>query len=180
MAPSMKIPNGRAACALQAREAWDFCIRAASGGGRRSLWLHGGHNQEACLRAHESGLEGVSIHGEVTGRHIPYALNYLAFAHFIHHPQDSLRDFGRHTLGQVFGSEKAGEDYVEILAAMEAGDASEQMQKTAASAARGFGSTAAAGQCENLRQYQRCRFWEWLHAALTRPAAKALETGMAV
>ena len=136
--------------------------------------------KEACLRAHESGLEGVSIHGEVTSRHIPYALNYLAFSHFIHHPEDSLRDFGRHTLGQVFDSEKTGEDYVEILAAWDAGTVNEQMKKAVASAARGFGSTVNNGQCENLQQYQRCRFWEWLHTVVTSPASCRLETGFAV
>ena len=37
--------------------------------------------KEGCLRAYRAGLEGVSIHGEVSSMHVPWALNYLAFSH---------------------------------------------------------------------------------------------------
>ena len=77
--------------------------------------------KESCLRAYRSGLEGVSIHGEVSCRHIPNALNYLAFSHFTHWPEDTMRDFGRKTLGQVLGSAEHGEAYVEVLAHWDAG-----------------------------------------------------------
>jgi len=42
---------------------------------------------------------------------IPWVLNYLAFSHFIHWPEDSLLDWGRKTLGQVLGSPDEGEAF---------------------------------------------------------------------
>jgi hypothetical protein len=77
--------------------------------------------KEACVRSARANCQGVSIHGEVTPRSVSYALNYLAYSHFIHWPFDSLRDFGRKTMGTVLGSPGEGEEYVEILARHESG-----------------------------------------------------------
>jgi hypothetical protein len=118
--------------------------------------------KEACLRAHESGLEGVSIHGEVSDRHIPYALNYLAFSHFIRRPQDTLRDFGRQTLGQALGSERDGEDFAVVLAHWDAGTLTEDLRKLALPASHGFSLSPCSSNCTTIDSYKRFRFWEWL------------------
>jgi len=114
--------------------------------------------KEGCLRAWRSGLEGVSMHGEVSSRHVPYALNYLAFSHFIHWPEDSLRAFGRKTLGQVLGGEDAGEAFAEILAHWDAGTLT-QAQKDDAGKRAGDLRGKVASQGKDL---VRWRFWNWL------------------
>jgi hypothetical protein len=118
--------------------------------------------KEACLRAYRSGLEGVSIHGEMTARNIPNALNYLAFSHFTHWPEDTLRDFGRKTLGQVFGSEEHGEAYAEILSHWDAGTLTKDHKSQVAPNRRGFRVRVAGSACDTVDEYQRFRFWEWL------------------
>jgi hypothetical protein len=133
--------------------------------------------KEACLRASESGLEGVSIHGEVTGRHIPYALNYLAFSHFTKRPQDTLRDFGRQALGKVLGSEQAGEDFAVVLAHWDAGTLTDDLRKLALPASHGFSQAAWASTCDTLEDYQRFRYWEWLGNAV---AGKATDHSLPV
>jgi hypothetical protein len=119
--------------------------------------------KEACLRGWRSGLEGVAIHGEVNSRHIPAALNYLAFSHFTHWPEDNLREFGRKTLGQVLGSEKDGEDYAVILAHWDAGTLTDNLKKLANPARHGFTDRICASNCEDTDDFQRWRFWDWLH-----------------
>lgn len=128
--------------------------------------------KEACLRAWRSGLEGVSIHGEVTSRHIPAALNYLAFSHFTHWPEDTLREFGRKTLGQVLGSEKDGEDYAVILAHWDAGTLTDELKKLADPARHGFTNRICASNCEDVDAFQRWWFWEWLHRAAKSGAGR--------
>ena len=119
--------------------------------------------KEACLRGYRAGLEGIGIHGEVSGVHVPYALNYLAFSHFIHWPEDSLRDFGRKTLGQVLGSEDEGEAFAELLARWDAGSLSEAQKKDVLGRAQDLRKTvASAGQ-----GLQRWRFWHWLQQMST-------------
>ena len=114
--------------------------------------------KEGCLRAHRSGLEGVSIHGEATSRHTPCALNYLAFSHFIHWPEDTLRDFGRKTLGQVLADEDEGEAFAEILAHWDAGTlTSAHKQDAGKRMAELRGKVAAQGT-----DLVRWRFWSWL------------------
>ena len=114
--------------------------------------------KEGCLRAARSGLEGVSIHGEVSARHIPWALNYLAFSHFIHWPEATLRDFGRRTLGPVLGSEVEGELYALILAHWHAGTLTDALKQEAGGRANALrGQLARPG--EGL---ERWRFWHWL------------------
>jgi hypothetical protein len=114
--------------------------------------------KEACLRAYRSGLEGVSIHGEVSSRHIPWALNYLAFSHFIHWPEDTLLEFGRKTLAQVLGGADEGEAFVELLAHWDAGSLTDQQKKDAADRAADLRRKVASG--EGL---ERFRFWDWLN-----------------
>ncbi len=116
--------------------------------------------KEACLRAARAGFEGVSIHGEVATRCIPYALNYLAFAYFSYHPEASLREFGRAMLGPVFGNDADGERFVEWLAKAETGCCStddrkeiEQRLSDATRHAMIGGSTDPA------------RYWRWLRIA---------------
>jgi len=46
---------------------------------------------------------------------IPWVLNYLAFSHFIHWPEDSLRAWGRKMLGQVFSPADKGEASAELF-----------------------------------------------------------------
>lgn len=114
--------------------------------------------KEGCLRAYRTGLEGVSVHGEVSARHIPWALNYLAFSHFIHWPEDSLREFGRKTLGQVLGSEDEGEAFAELLANYTGGALSEDQKKDLAQR-RWSLKAAVASEGADL---DRWRFWDWL------------------
>jgi hypothetical protein len=128
--------------------------------------------KEACLRAVESGLEGISIHGEVTSRHIPWALNYLAFSHFTHWPQDTLRAFGRKTLGQVLGSDQAGEDFAVVLAHWDAGTLTDDLRKLASPSSHGFSATSCSCACPDAESYQRMRFWEWLESAVHHPESR--------
>ena len=118
--------------------------------------------KEACLRAYRSGLEGVAIHGEVTGRWIPAALNYLAFSHFIHWPEDTIRDFGRKTLSQVLGTEEEGETFAEILSHRDAGTLTADHRKQADPACHGFTGPSHASICTTVEQLQRYHFWAWL------------------
>ena len=48
---------------------------------------------EGCLRSYESGLEGISTHGEVSSRTLAWKLNYLAMRHWTYHPVSTLREF---------------------------------------------------------------------------------------
>ena len=114
--------------------------------------------KEGCLRAHRAGLEGVSIHGEVSATHVPWALNYLAFSHFIHWPEDSLRDWGRKTLGQVLGSEDEGEAFAELFAHCDAGSLTDVQRKDLRTRVDHLQRDVYQGR--NLRSY---RFWRWLN-----------------
>ena len=113
--------------------------------------------KEACLRAYRSGLEGVSIHGEVSSMHIPAALNYLAFSHFIHWPEDSLRQFGRITLAQVLGMEE-GEAYAEHLAYLDGDALTDTMKQDIQRRCKEYSDAVYQGQA--LTKY---RFWNWLN-----------------
>lgn len=114
--------------------------------------------KEACLRAYRTGLEGVVIHGEVTSRHIPSALNYLAFSHFIHWPEDNLRDFGRKTLGQVLGNEDEGEAFVVAMCGWESGTLTDEQKKDLSQRTNSLWTEVCRG-----KQVERWRFWNWLN-----------------
>lgn len=113
--------------------------------------------KEACLRAWQCGLEGVSIHGEVSPIHIPWALNYLAFSHFIHWPDDSLRAFGRKTLGPVLGSDDEGEAFAEVFAHFDAGTVTDAPRQDVQARVRDLRGNVARGT-----DLDRWRFWDWL------------------
>ncbi len=149
-APNVKPPCTRSVGFLHQGSQWHG----------RSRYQHiVGTIKEGCLRAHRAGLEGVSIHGEVSTMHLPWALNYLAFSHFIHWPEDSLRQFGRKTLGQVFNSQDEGEAFAELLAAWDGHSLSEDHKKDLARREKSLVSQVAAG-----KDLGRWRFWHWLHA----------------
>lgn len=114
--------------------------------------------KEACLRAYRSGLEGVVIHGEVTSENIPNALNYLAFSHYIHWPEDNLRDFGRKTLGQVFGDEDEGEAFVVAMSGWESGTLTDEDKKDLRQRTDGLWSAVCKGD-----DLEKWRFWNWLN-----------------
>jgi hypothetical protein len=134
-----------------------------------SQWSGGRYQQfvstikEACLRAHRSKLVGVSIHGEVSARSVPNALNYLSYSHFTHWPEDTLREFGRKTLGQVLGAAEKGEAYVELLAQWDAGKVTKEQAKAADPARHGFKPRIAGSAYDTFEEYQRYRYWAWLH-----------------
>lgn len=116
-----------------------------------------------CLMAYVAGLEGVSIHGEVSSMHVPWALNYLAFSHFIHWPEDSLRQFGKKTLGQVLGSEQEGEAFAELFAHWEAGSLTNAQKKDIQGRSQNLQSQVSGGSDPLIRW----RFWNWLmHMAM--------------
>jgi len=115
--------------------------------------------KEGCLRAYRAGLDGLSIHGEVSSTHLPWALNYLAFSHFVHWPEDSLREWGRKTLAQVLGSEKEGEAFAELFAHWDAGDLTGAQKKDLQQRADALRTQVAHG-----RSLFRYRFWNWLAA----------------
>ena len=117
--------------------------------------------KESCLRAVRARLEGVSIHGEVSTRCIPYALNYLAFAHFSYHPEASLQEFGRATLGPILGSEADGERFGEWLAKAEAGVCSpEELKKIDQRLADATNIPRIHGG-----SVTPSRYWRWLRIA---------------
>lgn len=120
--------------------------------------------KEGCLRAYRAGLEGVSIHGEVTPRHTPWALNYLAFSHFIHWPEDSLREFGRKTLGRVMDSEEEGEAYIELLAHLESGPLTEAQRKDMINRTRLATDKVYRPDGQAVEHVMsRWRLWDWLY-----------------
>ena len=115
--------------------------------------------KEACLRASREGLEGISIHGEVSSMHVPWALNYVAFSHFIHWPEDSLREFGKKTLGAVLGSPDDGEAFAVLLAAWESHSLMPTQKTDIATRTDSLARNVSHGK--DLHRY---RFWRWLHA----------------
>ena len=116
-----------------------------------------GSIKEGCLRAYRAGLEGVSIHGEVSSMHVPWALNYLAFSHFIHWPQDSLRQFGKKTLGPVLGSAQEGEAFAELFAHWDAKTLSEKQKVDLRQRNASLKGAVLSGA-----HLERWRFWNWL------------------
>ncbi len=76
---------------------------------------------EACLRGFEAGLEGISVHGEVNARALPWHLNYLAMRHWTYHPESSLEEFALAELAPRLGGEQAARDYVETMCLIDEG-----------------------------------------------------------
>jgi hypothetical protein len=117
--------------------------------------------KEACLRGHRSGLEGIAFSsGEVTARHIPAALNYLAFSHFTHWPNDSLRAFGQKTVGPILGGENEGERFVEWMCDWEAGTLTvDQKRELKAKATEHRNAVGSRG---DRSCFWPSQFWHWL------------------
>ena len=109
--------------------------------------------KEACLRSAESGLEGLSIYGEMTPRYVPWWLHYQAFAHFTRHPDDDLRGFARARLAPVLGEEPA-QVFVECLAKWDAGTHTEGDLKRLCAACDGLSITREA--------WPVVMIWQWL------------------
>jgi hypothetical protein len=76
---------------------------------------------EGCLRGHEAGLEGISVHGEVTSRILSWKLNYLTMRHWTYHPESTLEEFAVTELAPRLGSEKDARVFVDIMCRMEEG-----------------------------------------------------------
>lgn len=87
---------------------------------------------EGCLRSFESGLEGISVHGEVTSRALPWHLNYLAMRHWTYHPVSSLEQFAESELVPRLGGKREALDYVRALALNEEGQDEESWRKIVA------------------------------------------------
>lgn len=79
------------------------------------------HFAEACLRGHEAGLEGISVHGEVTSRILAWKLNYLAMRHWTYHPASTLEEFALAELTPRLGRENDARIFVETLCLVEEG-----------------------------------------------------------
>jgi len=121
--------------------------------------------KEAALRCYRSGLKGLSIHGEVTAQYVPWALNYLAFSHFIHWPEDNMRQFAGKTLAPVLGDDKDAQDYVELLARYDGDQFSEDDAKLAKARDDHFRGLVARGRRDAIEPH---RMWRWLHAVGTK------------
>jgi len=119
---------------------------------------------EACLRGHESGLEGISIHGEVSSRTLAWLLNYLAMRHWTYHPVSTLEDFALAELKPRLGSDSAARHFVQALCLLEEGRAEKVHKITAKHVGRHFPWNSAA-----RGDFEKCRPWlglaEWAYAA---------------
>jgi hypothetical protein len=123
--------------------------------------------KEACLRAARAGFEGLGTHGEVTARCTPWLLNYLAFAHFTHRPEDSLRQFGSQTLATVLGNPDDGAAFVEVLAHWEAKSLTQDHRSLVKSRYDEIVRNVAAGKVDSLQPLQ---LWQWLDKLIEFPA----------
>lgn len=125
--------------------------------------------KEGCLRAYVAGLEGVSIHGELSSNNVTAALNYLAFSHFIHWPKDTLRDFGKKTLGEIFENEAEGEEFIEILAHWDAGSLNNEHITNAEKTWTKLFGYVTRGNKEKITRslLYRVRFWYWLRSMVS-------------
>ncbi|NQU11381.1 hypothetical protein HQ590_11355 [bacterium] len=83
---------------------------------------------EACLRSAEAGLEGISVHGEVTSRTLAWRLNYLAMRHWTYHPRSTLEEFAAAELAPRVGGDQCARDFIEALALLDEGKADDAYQ----------------------------------------------------
>jgi len=113
--------------------------------------------KEGCLRAAETGMQGVYIHGEVSSRCVPYELNYLAYSHFSYHPSDSLRDFAKVQLSPLVGGEELAQLFIELLAKAETEKMEEADRKKLVEMRQHYYNAVVRG--EDFEAYRR---WKWL------------------
>ncbi|NQU10242.1 hypothetical protein HQ590_05600 [bacterium] len=74
---------------------------------------------EACFRAHEAGMEGISLFSEVTSRTLVWELNYLAMRHWTYHPSSTLAEFAQAELTPRTGGRQEALDFVRALCLIE-------------------------------------------------------------
>jgi hypothetical protein len=117
---------------------------------------------EGCLRAWESGLEGISIHGEVSSRTMTWLLNYLAMRHWTYHPKSTLKEFARAELAPRLGGEQAATDFIEALCLIEEGhvaEAREIARKYIGSSYSWRAPTQTLRALECVRMWMEVRWW---------------------
>lgn len=114
---------------------------------------------EACLRGHDAGLEGISVHGEVTSRPLAWKLNYLAMRHWTYHPVSSLAEFADVELAPRLGGEKEARLFVEVMADLEEGKLDPAREQKALEFARSCYPGNARPDYGNL---SASRMWEEL------------------
>jgi hypothetical protein len=77
---------------------------------------------EGCLRGFESGLEGITVHGEVISRALAWKLNYLAMRHWTYHPVSTLEEFASAELAPRLGrDQEAARSFIKALCLIEEG-----------------------------------------------------------
>ncbi|OGV60331.1 MAG: hypothetical protein A2498_07110 [Lentisphaerae bacterium RIFOXYC12_FULL_60_16] len=119
---------------------------------------------EGCLRSHEAGLEGISIHGEVTNRTLAWKLNYLAMRHWTYHPVSTLEAFADSELSPRVGGARDAQDFADALCKLEEGkDRRIEAGKRASEAVRSFYpyNGPARGDLAVTRQWAELQ--EWAH-----------------
>ncbi|MBI2442216.1 MAG: hypothetical protein HYV35_12700 [Lentisphaerae bacterium] len=84
---------------------------------------------EGCLRSHEAGFEGISVHGEVSARHPAWRLNYLAMRHWTYHPVSTLEEFAQAELAPRVGGADAARTFIDVLIALEEGKTGLELEK---------------------------------------------------
>lgn len=84
---------------------------------------------EGCLRSHEAGFEGISVHGEVSARHPAWRLNYLAMRHWTYHPESTLEEFAQAELAPRVGGAEAARTFIDVLIALEEGKTGLELEK---------------------------------------------------
>jgi hypothetical protein len=124
---------------------------------------------EACLRGHEAGLEGISVHGEVTSRILAWKLNYLAMRHWTYHPESTLEAFARAELAPRLGGEREALAFVRYMAGMEDNKLDPKLEQEALGYARSCYPANARPEHGNLAA---SRMWEelmeWNHLGKNR------------
>jgi len=74
---------------------------------------------EGCLRSVESGLEGISTHGEVSSRTLTWLLNYLTTRHWSYHPVSTIEEFALAELAPRLGGQREARVFTKALLLLE-------------------------------------------------------------
>jgi hypothetical protein len=117
---------------------------------------------EGCLRSHEAGLEGISIHGEASSRTMTWQLNYLAMRHWTFHPTSTLKDFARAELQPRLGGETPALDFVEALCLLDDGrhaEAREIAKKYIGSGYSWHGPNRTLAGLDTSRMWMELKWW---------------------
>jgi len=117
---------------------------------------------EGCLRSFESGLEGISIHGEATSRTMTWKLNYLAMRHWTYHPRSTLKDFARLELTPELGSLEAAYDFIEALCLLDEGKHGEAREIADRYIGSGYswrGKDRSMAALEPQRMWMEMKWW---------------------